>query len=65
MTKQTITPAQAREQGYTIDDTCYPWVAYKGPRFAPDDFQWCFTELEARMAETLSKLNLTLEGGVK
>lgn len=23
--------------GYTLDRDCYPWVAYKGARFLPDD----------------------------
>jgi hypothetical protein len=26
------------ELGWTIDRTCYPWVAYKGDRFNPTDW---------------------------
>jgi protein-tyrosine phosphatase len=29
---------QAKEQGYIIDTHCYPWVAYKGARFEPDEW---------------------------
>lgn len=32
----SITREDAIEQGFTIDDTCNPPVAYKGPRFDPD-----------------------------
>lgn len=28
----------AEELGFTIDKTCYPWVAYKGPRFQPTEW---------------------------
>lgn len=26
----------AESAGYTVDRHCYPWVGYKGARFAPD-----------------------------
>jgi hypothetical protein len=29
---------QARAAGYMVDQTCFPWVAYRGPRFAPTHF---------------------------
>ncbi|CAG9229330.1 hypothetical protein [Burkholderia vietnamiensis] len=29
--------ALAEAAGYTVDTTVYPWLAYKGPRFAPVD----------------------------
>jgi hypothetical protein len=34
-----ITAKHAKRLGYTIDTTCYPWVAYKGSRFIPDDYR--------------------------
>lgn len=40
-------PSDMRELGFTIDDTCYPWVAYKGPRFAPTESHWCYTDRES------------------
>lgn len=43
---QSITPQAAEAQGYTIDRTCYPWFAYKGLRFHPSVFAYCFTDLE-------------------
>lgn len=30
-------------QGYAIDDTCYPWIAYRGPRFAPTEWHAIIT----------------------
>lgn len=30
-----MTKLQAELQGFTVDTTCYPWLAYKGERFAP------------------------------
>lgn len=29
--------AEAEELGFTVDRSCYPWVAYKGPRFLPTE----------------------------
>jgi hypothetical protein len=51
-TIETVTPAQVfatlarwkaeREaEGLTVDRTCWPWFAYAGNRFDPDDW-WCF-----------------------
>ena len=28
---------EAEAKGFTVDDTCYPWFAYKGPRFKPTE----------------------------
>lgn len=44
-----LTPDEAREAGFVIDDTSYPWVAYKGLRFAPDEIRDCYTDLEAHL----------------
>lgn len=27
--------AEARAAGFKVDETCYPWLAYRGPRFNP------------------------------
>ena len=32
---------------WMIDKTCYPWVAYKGPRFDPLVALDCYTEAES------------------
>lgn len=44
-----LAPEQAKELGFTIDDTCYPWAAYKGPRFASTEIRDCYTALEAEL----------------
>jgi hypothetical protein len=45
---------EMEEAGYIIDNTCYPWVAYKGSRFRPDsDLHWCYTELESMLVREL------------
>ena len=46
-----LTPFQAMAEGFTIDDTCYPWFAYKGPRFRPTEYRECYTELEAELLQ--------------
>jgi hypothetical protein len=37
--KEFITAEEARRLGYVVDDTVWPWVAYKGPRFRPTEWQ--------------------------
>ncbi len=32
-----ITVQAAEHNGFEIDRSCYPWIAYKGPRFDPDE----------------------------
>lgn len=32
-----MTRRQAEAAGFTVDDTAYPWIAYKGPRFTPTE----------------------------
>lgn len=27
---------ELKAKGYSIDESCYPWFAYKGPRMQPD-----------------------------
>lgn len=49
-------PNELKTQGFIIDNTCYPWVAYKGPRFNPTEFFWCYTDEEARLREWLKRI---------
>ena len=44
MTTTTLTAAQAEAQGFTVDRHCYPWFAYKGPRFSPEETVEVITE---------------------
>ena|SRR6516162_9249342 len=43
---ETMTPTTAMNLGLIIDDSCYPWIAYKGPRFNPTVWFHCLTTLE-------------------
>lgn len=41
---------ELKAQGYRIDDTCYPWLAYRGERFGgSDDYYYCYTTLESQL----------------
>lgn len=46
---ETRDPEILKLRGFAIDDTVYPHFAYKGPRFAPNESQWCWTYLEAKL----------------
>lgn len=55
---------EAREQGFTIDENCYPWVAYKGPRFNPTEWHYTQTDTEHDQAERIEALeDMLLEMG--
>lgn len=47
--KTRLMPDWARQDGFIIDDTTYPWLAYKGLRFAPTESHDCYTALEAEL----------------
>jgi hypothetical protein len=51
------TANEARELGFTIDESCYPWLAYKGPRYAPSDRLEVLTDLEAELRDALKEAN--------
>lgn len=44
-----LTSKAAASQGYTVDHHVYPWAAYKGPRFRPNEMRECLTDLEAEL----------------
>jgi hypothetical protein len=48
-----ISLSEAKKRGFKIDDTCYPWVAYKGNRFLPKEFETVSTNLESQLIDTL------------
>lgn len=54
MNAERMTKEQAEAQGFTVDCHCYPWTAYKGPRFAPSEWQHVLTDEEARLAGMVS-----------
>lgn len=47
-----INKEEAEKQGYIVDTTTYPWVAYKGSRFQPDEWQECYTDLEFKLMQS-------------
>ena len=47
--KGYLTRADAEAQGFAVDTYCYPWLAYKGPRFAPEETRHVYTDLEAEL----------------
>lgn len=48
-----LTAQQARAIGFTVDTTCYPWLAYKGERFASKESMAVLTDLEAMAVQAL------------
>jgi hypothetical protein len=56
---------KAEQQGWAVDTTVYPWLAYKGPRFNPTQTQQIETDKESALRSALSatrnRLQLTLE----
>jgi len=42
---------QAESEGFTVDTHCYPWFAYKGPRFRPDESKSIRTDLECSVQQ--------------
>ena len=47
--------ARAVVDGYTVDRTIYPWCAYKGARFAPDEWHEVHTDLESELLAALER----------
>lgn len=43
-------------QGFTVDKTCSPWVAYKGPRFNPTEWHTIRNDNESVLADALLAL---------
>lgn len=60
-----VTEDYARRLGYTVDRNCYPWFAYKGPRFKPTDSKDCYTATEAKLLIALKDLMGQASGGAK
>jgi hypothetical protein len=48
-----MTANESRALGFIVDDTCYPWLAYKGPRFSPTEKQEVLTDTEAQLRDAL------------
>lgn len=49
--------AEAEAAGYDVDRSCYPWVAYKGPRFQPTEIHYIDTDREADLREDKERLD--------
>jgi hypothetical protein len=59
MTKMTREEAIA--QGFVVDTHCYPWCAYRGPRFQPDEQVDVWTDEEARLRALLAGRDATAQ----
>lgn len=46
--------ADAQASGFIVDESCYPWIAYKGPRFQPTQFCTIPTDIEAKQASLIA-----------
>ena len=57
-----IHPDEAKSLGFTIDNTCYPWRAYKGERFASDENRVCYTDLESKLITQIAEKELVEAG---
>lgn len=49
-----MSKAQAKAAGYTVDESCYPWIAYKGPRFQPTTHVAINTDRESDLERALA-----------
>lgn len=50
-----------RSEGYNIDETCYPWVAYRGSRFNPDVWHRIMTDRESQLKLALKTVTDGME----
>lgn len=54
--KHKLTKAEAEKYGYIVDTNCYPWQAYRGPRFEPFEMRDVHTDIEAELLLALAVL---------
>jgi hypothetical protein len=47
---------EAEAAGYKVDSHVYPWIAYKGPRYRPDEIKQIETDLEAARGAEVTRL---------
>lgn len=48
---RNVSAEAAKRWGFTVDSHCYPWVIYKGPRFAPTEWHYIKTDEELAARE--------------
>ena len=54
-------PSDARAEGFTLDRNVYPWFAYKGDRFSPDQSREVTTDYEEFLQKEVDYLEEDLE----
>lgn len=47
-------------EGFSVDRVCYPWVAYKGSRFKPDEWYEIPTDREVEFSNSIRELKVEL-----
>lgn len=52
-----------KANGFTIDDHSSPPVVYKGPRFAPTEWHFTYTELEHELMTAMNASLKLLDNG--
>lgn len=52
-----ITRQQALKDGFIIDSTCYPNIAYRGPRFQPSEFHKVPTAHEESLSHMVCRVS--------
>ena len=55
-----MTRKEAKNRGFTIDQTCYPHVGYKGLRFDPTEHVEVMTDTEAELLEACQRALISL-----
>lgn len=53
---RNMSKKEMESRGFTVDGHCYPWVAYKGPRFQPTEIHYIATDVEADLRSKLERL---------
>ena len=51
-----ITIKEAKDRGMELDRSVYPYLAYKGSRFHPEEWCDCYTDLEAELIRRLEEI---------
>jgi DNA-binding response OmpR family regulator len=56
-----LTPTEAKANGFALDTTVYPWIAYKGSRMQPREIEQCYTAREADLLASVGALTAEIE----
>lgn len=60
MSTKRMTRVEAEQEGFTVDTHCWPWLGYKGPRFAPTERIAVYSDREEELLEVLRDARMVL-----